>query len=58
MTGKVYMTTKTLVIRVSNHLFKSAVSYLGGATLIITVAAHLRDLMLSDRRTFAGGDYS
>ncbi len=54
------MTTKTtaLVIRVSNHLFKSAVSYLGGATLIITMAAHLRDLMLSDRRTFAGGDYS
>ena len=54
------MTTKTMVIWAwaSRHLSKSAALYLGGATLIITIAAYLRDFIVPDRRTQAEGGYN
>lgn len=52
------MTTRTIVIWASHHLSKSAALYLGGATLIITIAAYLRDFIVPDRLAQAEGGYN
>ena len=44
------MTTRTIGIWLCRHRFKSVASYFEGITLIITVAAYLRDFMLMQRR--------
>jgi hypothetical protein len=51
------MTTKTIGIWASRQFSKSAALYFGGATLIITIAAHLRGFVLPDRRARTGGGY-
>jgi hypothetical protein len=47
------MTAKALVIRASRHIFRSAARSLSEVTLIVTVAAYLRESMLPDRREVA-----
>lgn len=45
------MTTQTRVLWASRHLSRGATLFLGGATLIITIAASLRNFILPDQRT-------
>jgi hypothetical protein len=52
------MTTRTIAIWASHHLSKSPALFLGGATLIITIAAYLRDFIVPDRQIQVEGGFN